>query len=75
MTHITCLNALAIAGNQIISENYLEKSQQPDSVKIAQILVNLKEIDWLSTGDLKYLKGVAGAKILANDILHCLQIK
>jgi len=75
MTHITCLNALAIAGNNIINENYLEKSQQPDSVKIARILMNLKEIDWLSTGDLKYLKGAAGSKILAGDILNCLKLE
>lgn len=71
MTHITCLNALAIAGNKIVTENFLEKSQQPDSVKIAQLLLNLKEIDWLSTGDLKYFKGAAGSKVLANDILNC----
>lgn len=74
MTHITCLNALAIAGNKIINENYLIKSQQPDSVKIAQILLNLKEIDWLSTGDLRYLKGAAGSKVLASDILNCLDV-
>lgn len=75
MTHITCLNALAIVGNKIINENYLAKSQQPDSVKIAQLLVNLKEIDWLAIGDLKYLKGAAGSKVLANDILNCMKIK
>lgn len=74
MTHITCLNALAIAGNQIINENYLTKSQQPDSVKIAKTLLNLKEIDWLASGDLKYLKGAAGSKILASDIINCLKI-
>lgn len=74
MTHITCLNALSIAGNKIINENYLMKSQQPDSVKIAQILINLKEIDWLSTGDLRYLKGTAGSKVLASDILNCLKV-
>lgn len=73
MTHITCLNALAIAGNQIINENYLVKSQQPDSAKIAKALLNLKEIDWLASGDLKYLKGAAGSKILAKDILNCLK--
>lgn len=74
ITHITCLNALAIAGNKIINDNYLTKSQQPDSVKIAQLLINLKEINWLSTGDLKYLKGTAGSKVLAGDILNCLKI-
>ncbi|WP_338652979.1 DGQHR domain-containing protein [Lysinibacillus sp. Y5S-8] len=73
MTHVTCLNALAIVGNQIINDNYLVKSQQPDSVKIAQILMNLKEIDWFSNGDLKYLKGAAGSKILASDILNCIK--
>lgn len=73
MTHITCLNALAIAGNTLIIENYLEKSQQPDSVKIAQRLINLKEIDWMAAGDLKYLKGAAGSKILADDILNTLK--
>lgn len=73
MTHITCLNALAIAGNKIINENYLIKSQQPDSVKIANLLVDLVEIDWLSTGNLKYLKGAAGSKVLASDILSCLE--
>ena len=70
MTHITCLNALAIVGNNIINENYLVKSQQPDSVKIAKLLVNLKDIDWLSSGNLKYLKGAAGSKMLAEDILN-----
>lgn len=75
MTHITCLNALAIVGNKIINENYLAKSQQPDSVKIAQMLVNLNEIDWLAIGDLKYLKGAAGSKVLASDILNCMKVK
>ncbi|MGE7024458.1 DGQHR domain-containing protein [Solibacillus cecembensis] len=73
MTHITCLNALAMVGNTVINENYLVKSQQPNSVKIAQLLMNLKEIDWLSTGDLKYLKGAAGSKVLASDISNCIK--
>lgn len=73
MTHVTCLNALAIAGNTIINNNYLVKSQQPDSVKITKLLTNLKDIDWSSTGDLKYLKGAAGSKMLASDILNCIK--
>ncbi|MGE7946914.1 DGQHR domain-containing protein [Lysinibacillus sp. NPDC093688] len=72
MTHITCLNTLAIVGNEIINENYSMKSQQPDSVKITKLLNNLKEIDWLSSGNLKYIKGAAGSKMLADDILNCL---
>jgi len=72
LTHITCLNALAIVGNELINENYLVKSQQPDSVKIASKLLNLGEIDWSASGDMKFVKGVAGTKILANDIRNCL---
>lgn len=73
MTHVTCLNALAIVGNLVINDNYLDKSQQPDSVKIAQILMNLKEIDWFSNGDLKYLQGASGSKVLASDIFNCIK--
>ena len=74
LTHITCLNALALAGNKLINENFLNKSMQPDSIKISKLLENLKEIDWSSNGDLKYLKGVAGSKMLADDILNCLNM-
>lgn len=73
LTHITCLNALAIAGNEIITDNYLMKSQQADSAKIENLLKNLKVIDWSASGDLKYLKGVSGSKILSNDILNCIK--
>ncbi len=37
---LSCLNALTIVGNKVINDNYIVKSQQPDSVKIAQILMN-----------------------------------
>lgn len=73
LTHITCLNGLAIAGNKIINDNYLSKSQQPDSPKIVSLLLNLKDIDWSANGDLKYLKGLPGAKLLAGDILNCVK--
>lgn len=73
LTHITCLNALAIAGNKIINENYLEKSQQPDSAKIARLLINIKVIDWSTSGDLRYLKGVSGSKMLSDDIWNCIK--
>lgn len=72
LTHITCLNALAIVGNEIITENYLVKSQQPNSIKIANKLLSLGEIDWAANGELKFVKGVAGTKILAKDIRSCI---
>lgn len=72
LTHITCLNALAIVGNELINGNFLVKSQQPDSVKIANKLLNLGEIDWSSSGELQFVKGVVGAKVLAADIRNCI---
>lgn len=73
LTHIISLNALAMAGNEIISKNFLHKSQQPDSSKILSMLEKLNQIDWSTNGDLRYLKGISGAKILAQDILNCLK--
>jgi DNA sulfur modification protein DndB len=73
LTHIISLNALAITGNKIIKDNFLYKSQQQNSKKILSVLENLKQIDWSASGDLKYLKGVSGSKILAQDILNCLK--
>jgi DNA sulfur modification protein DndB len=73
LTHIISLNALAIVGNEVINNNFLNKSQQPDSNKILVLLENLKHIDWSTNGDLKYLKGISGSKMLAQDILNCLK--
>ncbi|WP_204786548.1 hypothetical protein [Kurthia huakuii] len=57
----------------MINENYLVKSQQLDSVKIANKLLNLGEIDWSSNGELKFVKGIAGMKFLAEDIRNCVK--
>lgn len=73
LTHIIALNALAIAGNEIINENFLHKSQQPNSSKILSMLENIKQIDWSTSGDLQYLKGVSGSKLLSQDILNCIR--
>ncbi|WP_066297931.1 DGQHR domain-containing protein [Bacillus sp. FJAT-29937] len=73
LTHIIALNSLAMAGNEIISNNFLHKSQQPNSSKILSMLWNLKQIDWSINGDLQYLKGVSGSRILSQDILNCIR--
>ncbi|WP_342556956.1 hypothetical protein [Lysinibacillus sp. FSL P4-0201] len=52
----------------MINENFLVKSQQLDSVKITNKLLNLGEIDWPASFDLQYTKGTVGSKLLANDI-------
>jgi DNA sulfur modification protein DndB len=73
LSHAISLYALAIAGNDLINNNFLKKSQQPDSTKILSKLNNLTLIDWSNNGDLKYLKGIGGSKILAEDIKSCLK--
>ncbi|MEK4084268.1 DGQHR domain-containing protein [Psychrobacillus sp. FSL K6-1415] len=72
LSHIVSLNALAIAGNEILNSNFLSKSQQINSTRLLPLLENLRQIDWSTNGDLKYLKGVSGSKLLAQDILNCL---
>lgn len=46
LTHIVCLNALSIAGNTIISENYNFSSNQLNNTEISKSLTNITNIDW-----------------------------
>ncbi|WP_230302549.1 DGQHR domain-containing protein [Peribacillus simplex] len=69
LTHIVCLNALSIAGNTIILENYNFSSNQLNNTKISKILTNIQNIDWSSEGSLKYLKGVSSSNFLAADLV------
>ncbi|MGW6234437.1 DGQHR domain-containing protein, partial [Peribacillus butanolivorans] len=69
LTHIVCLNALSIAGNHIISDNYNFSSNQLNNTEISKSLTNIQNIDWSSEGSLKYLKGVSGSNLLAADII------
>ena len=64
LTHIVCLNALAIAGNKIIPSNYNFVSNQ-----LTKRMSSIKIFDWSSEGTLKYLKGASGSKLLAEDII------
>lgn len=72
LTHITCLNALAMVGNELLTEHYSSKTQQIDTMKIANKFLNLGEINWSSDGELKFIKGATGSKLLANDIKNCI---
>jgi len=72
LTHIVGLNALSIAGNELLNRNYSFSAQQLNSVEVRRKLNSLKHIDWSTEGSLKYIKGNTGVKILAKDILQCL---
>lgn len=72
LTHIVGLNALSIVGNELLKKHYSFSSQQLNSRVVLKHLNNLQQIDWSNEGGLKYIKGNAGARILAKDILQCL---
>lgn len=69
LTHIVCLNALAIAGNKIIPSNYNFVSNQLNIKDVTKRMSSIKIFDWSSEGTLKYLKGASGSKLLAEDII------
>ncbi|MFK4391101.1 hypothetical protein CN563_11760 [Bacillus sp. AFS026049] len=73
LTHIVCLNALAIAGNKIIPSNYNFVSNQLNIKEVTKKLSSIKVFDWSSEGTLKYLKGASGSKLLAEDIIASLE--
>lgn len=33
----------------------------------------MKDIDWLASGNLKYMKGAAGSKMVTYDIFNCIK--
>lgn len=69
LTHIVCLNALAIAGNKIIPSNYNFVSNQLNIKEVTKRMSSIKIFDWSSEGTLKYLKGASGSKLLTEDII------
>ncbi|MGG1552308.1 DGQHR domain-containing protein [Paenibacillus ferrarius] len=68
ITHIVCINALAMAGCQLISCCFSEDSKKIDYSLISKSVKRLKKFDWSSSGRLKYIKGFSGSKTLAADI-------
>ncbi|GKS10872.1 hypothetical protein YDYSY3_18720 [Paenibacillus chitinolyticus] len=69
LTHIVCLNALAIAGAEIFSFALIRQQGKFDYNLIQKCVKRLKGMQWGAEGPLKYLKGISGSRILASDIL------
>ncbi|MGF9917711.1 DGQHR domain-containing protein [Paenibacillus ehimensis] len=69
ITHIVCLNALAIAGAEVFSKVVSEDTKQIDYNRILKYVKKLRKFDWSSTGILKYIKGLSGSKTLASDLM------
>ncbi|KRF22525.1 DGQHR domain-containing protein [Paenibacillus sp. Soil787] len=69
ITHIVCLNALAISGSEIFSELVSVDKKQIDYIRITKYVKKIKKFDWSSNGNLKYIKGFSGSKTLASDLI------
>ncbi|WJQ78971.1 DGQHR domain-containing protein [Brevibacillus brevis] len=70
LTHIVCLDALSIAGSQVISK-YVYDNHQVNYNAIVRCVKKLRKIDWSVNGSLRYVKGLSGSKTLAEDLMDC----
>ncbi|MFD2881083.1 hypothetical protein ACFTAO_42700 [Paenibacillus rhizoplanae] len=70
ITHIVCLNALSIAGAEVLSSCVTEgKKKHIDYKRITKAVKKTqKNIDWSSSGALKYIRGATGSKALASEL-------
>jgi DNA sulfur modification protein DndB len=68
ITHIVCLNALAIAGADVLQMATNNEKKQIDYNKIVRKIKKMNKMDWSITGPLKYIKGINGSKALASDL-------
>ncbi|WP_271755275.1 hypothetical protein [Cohnella sp. JJ-181] len=66
LTHIVCLDALSIAGLKVILTCIPEGKKHVD-LKLLTIATNKLDVDWSSKGPLKYIKGMSGSRMLAED--------
>ncbi|MCP1136289.1 DGQHR domain-containing protein [Paenibacillus polysaccharolyticus] len=69
LTHIVCLNALAIAGAEILNQSVNRQKGKSDYSFIEKSVRKMKNIEWSAEGPLKYLKGISGSKMLAQDLI------
>lgn len=67
LTHIVCLDALSMAGSDLI-ESCINEDGSIDYKMIPKRIEKLKGIDWSTDGPLKYIKGISGSKALAEDL-------
>ncbi|MDR6780395.1 DNA sulfur modification protein DndB [Paenibacillus peoriae] len=68
LTHIVCLNALAIVGAEIFSAGAASQQGKLDYNFIDKCVKRMRGMEWSTDGPLKYLKGISGSKVLASDL-------
>jgi len=74
LTHIVCLNALAIAGAEVFSRAVSEEKKQVDYNYIVKCVKKLSRTDWSAAGPFKFIKGMNGSKALASDLISQMTI-
>lgn len=70
LTHIVCIDALSIAGSEMISSTIQEGKSKIDYKLITKRVGKVGNIDWSVDGPLKYIKGMSGSKTLANELVE-----
>lgn len=70
LTHIVCLDALSIAGTQVLSKCVQESKKQVDLVLASRHIKKIKGIEWSIEGPLKYVKGISGSRTLAAELVE-----
>ncbi|NRR22793.1 DGQHR domain-containing protein [Brevibacillus sp. MS2.2] len=66
LVHIVCLDALSIAGRDVLSNCLVNGKKQLDHSEIQRHVKRLS-LDWSVEGPLKYLKGISGSRALASN--------
>lgn len=69
LTHIVCLDALAMACSKILPYCKKQNGKQIDYSELLKCISRLKKIDWSVEGPFKYLKGISGSKTLAAELV------
>ncbi|RUT46313.1 hypothetical protein EJP82_12620 [Paenibacillus anaericanus] len=72
ITHIVCLNALAILGAEIILRIPSSEFKHKNYQRIFKDVKRLRFIDWSSEGAFKFIKGMSGSRALAADLISSL---
>ncbi|MNO35869.1 hypothetical protein D3C76_259260 [compost metagenome] len=67
LTHIVCLDALSIAGHEVLIKCMPEGKKHIELLSISKYVHKLS-VDWSAQGALRYLKGMSGSRTLAIDL-------
>jgi DNA sulfur modification protein DndB len=71
LTHIVCLDALSIAAGRTINKFLIGNNKKTiDHQSIVRSVKKLKQIDWSSSGPLRFIKGLSGSRSLSEEIIE-----